>query len=165
MSKLKKVQIIGFTLFTMYIGAIILDVALDIFGDYRLIIFSVLLAIISLNLIYKGVLIKSASTMWFANTLMMFAITIIVFEIIGRDVMQYYYVFSFVPIISSLINLAVFNNLIYIKVIIINISIIVPICVTYFVSLFIWWQIVLWTMSIIIGIIICRMMNVNKEKA
>lgn len=165
MSKLKKVQIIGFILFTMYIGAIILDVALDIFGDYRLIIFSVLLAIISLNLIYKGVLIKSASTMWFANTLMMFAITIIVFEIIGRDVMQYYYVFSFVPIISSLVNLAIFNNFIYIKVIIINISIIVPICVTYFVSLSIWWQIVLWTMSIIIGIIICRMMNVNKEKA
>lgn len=164
MKEIKKVQLIGFGLFVIYCFLIVADLLFDYWGDYSNLALSILLAVISLNMIHKGMLLRSGSTLWFAVSLILFAILIIIFEIINIDPFQYYFVFTFIPIIASLINVAIFQNLIYIKVIIINISIILPILIMYFTDLSIWWIIGIGVVGLIAGIIVCRNIVFNKEK-
>lgn len=164
MKKIKVVQIIGYVLFIIYLGLIIGEWIWGYWKDFENIAFSILLAIVSLSLIYKGVLIKSSSTLWFAVSLIIYAITIIIFEYLKIDPQNYYYIFVLIPIIASLINLAVFQNLIYIKVIILNISIAIPVFLSRFLSLSIWWILFIRLISVFIGIIICRSINLDKER-
>jgi len=163
---LKKITIvkwIGIILFLIYISMLVIDIVFNILGDLKIIIFSLLLALISINLIAKGVLLKSSSTMWFALTLILFAIVIAGFELNSLNSANYYFVFSIIPIISSLINLAIFKNLIYIKVIILNISIIIPTIVSYFVDLELYFVFAIAIFCVIMGIVLCRSINLNKE--
>lgn len=164
MRKIKVAQLIGIGLFIIYIGLIITDITFDYLGDYVNLSLSIMLALISLNMIYKGVLLRSSSALWFAVLLILFAITIVAFELGSVDPLEYYFVFALIPIISSLINVAIFKNLIYIKVIIINISIIIPISLMYFTGLSVWWLIVIGLVSIIAGVLVCRMIRMDKEK-
>lgn len=164
LKKIKVVQLIGIGLFVLYVFMILTDIIFEYLGDYANMALSVVLAIISLNMIYKGVLLRSSSTLWFALSLILFAITIVVFELLKIDPIKYYYVFGLIPIISSLINVAIFKNLIYIKVIIINITIIIPIFLMYFSSLNMWWIAGIGFMGIILGVLICRMIKMDKEK-
>ena len=163
MRKIEVVKWIGIILFLSYIILIIVDLSLDVLGDWQILVFSGILALISTNLIAKGVIIKSSSTMWFALTLILFAITIAIFEVKNNNALDYYYIFSIIPIISSVINLAIFQNLIYIKVVIFNISIIIPVCILYFIQLNFWIISAIFVISLLLGIMVCRSINLNKE--
>lgn len=163
MKKIRVVQIIGIVLFLVYLILILLDIFNKIFGDYRLLIFSSIMAVVSLNMIFKGVIIKSSSTLWFAIFLIISSILIVVFEILKINIEEYYFVFAIIPIFSSLLNLVVFKNLIYIKVIIINLSILIPLIIQSFNNFNIWLNISIYIISILLGIITCRSINLNKE--
>lgn len=163
MKKIRVVQIIGIVLFLVYLILILLDIFNKIFGDYRLLIFSSIMAVVSLNMIFKGVIIRSSSTLWFAIFLIISSILIVVFEILKINIEEFYFVFAIIPIFSSLLNLVVFKNLIYIKVIIINLSILIPIIIQSFNNFNIWLNISIYIISILLGIIICRSINLNKE--
>lgn len=164
MKKIKIVQLIGLVLFVIYIALIVADLVFNYFGEYGNLILSIFLFVISLNLIYKGVVIRSGSTLWFSISLILFAISIVIFELLNVDPLRYYFIFPIIPIISSLINVAIFENLIYIKVIIINISIIIPIFIMYFTNLSIWWIMGVGVISNILGVLICRHISFDKEK-
>lgn len=163
MKRINIIKWIGLILFLFYIVLLVVDLSLDVLGDWRILVFSLVLALISTNLIAKGVIIKSSSTLWFSITLVLFAITIAIFELKSIKAFDYYYIFSLIPIISSIINLAIFQNLIYIKVIILNISIIIPVCIQYFFHLRTWIIITTLVGCIVGGIIVCRCINLNKE--
>lgn len=164
MKRIRIVQAVGITLFLVYIGLILVDVMGGLKHEYSYLVFSIVLAIISLNLMYKGHLIGSQSTMWFAISLVLFAISIAVCQILSIEPIDYYFVFALIPIISSIINVAIFFNLFYIKVIILNISIAVPITIMYFFELNIWYIIAIGFASIVLGTLICRCLNFDKEK-
>ena len=157
-------QLIGIGLFVLYVFMILTDIIFEYLGDYANMALSVLLAVISLNMIYKGVLLRSSSTLWFALDLILFAITIMIFELMKTNPIEYYFVFALIPIISSIINVAIFKNLIYIKVIIINISIIIPIFIMYFTNLSIWWLLTIGVIGIVLSVLLCRMIKMDKEK-
>ncbi|MBQ7352157.1 MAG: hypothetical protein IJW59_04815 [Clostridia bacterium] len=163
MKKIRVVQFVGIVLFVAYIGLIITDAILDFLADYRLIIFSILLSIISLNLIVKGAILKSSSTLWFANCLILSSFIIVLLDLCQVQISEYYLLFVLIPFISSLINLAIFQNLIYIKIIILNIFIAVPLVFDYFFDFRQW---VLWVAvagCLVVGFLICRSINVDKE--
>ena len=163
MKKIKIIQIIGITLFIIYIGLIISDILLNYMGDYKILTLSFILALVSINSIWKGVVLRSSSTLWFSITLILISITIVIFDLNALVVENYYFIFVLIPIIASLINLAIFHNLIYIKVIILNISIAIPTIIHYFYNLKVWWNILSFGVSIVLGIIICRLWNLDKE--
>ena len=148
----------------MYVGLVVCDAVFDFLGNLKVLAFSILLSIISLNLIAKGILIKSSSTLWFAITLILFAIDIMIYDIIHLSPHDFYFVYGIIPIISSLINLAIFSNLIYIKVIILNISILIPLILSYYLNLNIFWILGILAISLVIGIIVCRCISLKREK-
>lgn len=163
MRKIQVVQLIGIVLFVTYIALIATDIIFNYLRDYKVLILSSVLAIISLNLISKGVLLKSSSTLWFAITLLLMAIIIVIMHLMDIMPGKYYFIFAIVPIFSSIINLAIFHNLIYIKVIILNVSILIPILIIYFLDLSIWIYWLITIISILLGIVICRSWNLVKE--
>jgi len=164
MKKIKVIQIIGFVLFLVYVSLFIADFVLGFTGDYREILFSVLLAIISINMLTKGVFLKSQSTLWFSITLVLCAIIMLIFSIFNIDYNLYNYIFILLPIISSAINIAVFHNLLYIKVIILNITLAIPFVVNKLTYLEWQWILAIGAISVFVGIIICRVLKVKREK-
>jgi len=163
--RVKIVQLIGIILFVVYIVFILLSsLAVKVFVGRENIIFSIILAMLSITLIYKGTLLKSSSTLWFAINLVSYAILIVVFEITQLKFDSEYYLFAIIPIFASLINIAVFNYLIYIKVILLNLSIILPIIIYRFTSINLIWTIVIACSSIILGIVLCRTIYFKREK-
>lgn len=162
MKKIRIVQIIGFILFVIYVLLIISEFIWGYLADLNLIVFSGVLAIVSITMITKGVLLKSASTLWFAISLILFAICIISSEIF-KIPREYGYLLALIPIIASLVNIAIFHNLFYIKIIIVNISVFIPLLIVRYVSLQWWWSVIIFAISIILGIIICRNISLEKE--
>lgn len=162
--KIKLIQILEFLLIVLYVGLLILGLTTEVVGDRFYLMLSVVLAALAFVMLGQGALIKSSSTLWFSLTLIMSAILLIFFDLKGIDASNVYYLFMFIPIISSLINLAIFENLIYIKVIILNISIIIPMCLVRYNSYDLWLTIVAYVVSISIGIVVCRFINLNREK-
>ena len=163
MKKIRIVQFLGIVLFVAYLIVFVIDLARGILGDYKELIFSLFMAIIGINLIIKGVLIKSNSTLWFANVLITMALTIAVLRYLKIDVVENYYLFTIIPIIASVINLVVFKNLIYIKVIIINVTVIVPTMLQFLKEFDIYWTTGMFVISVLIGVLVCRLINFDKE--
>ena len=164
MKKIRIVQFFGIVLFVAYLILFVIDLIRGILGDYKEAIFSLFIAIIGINLIVKGVLIKSNSTLWFANVLISMALLIVVLKYLGFVIDEHYYLFTIIPIFASVINLIVFKNLIYVKVIIINVTIIVP-TISQFLNQFdIYWTAGMFVISILIGVLVCRLINFDKEK-
>lgn len=164
MKKIRIVQIIGILLFFIYVALFIIDLIWGFLHNFDILVFSGLLAIISMTLIAKGVLLKSSSTLWFSINLISIAIILIVFNIAKLDIENNYYILAFIPILASIINLVIFRYIIYFKLIIINISIIIPILILQFLYYSWWINIIFATISIALGIIICRSINLGKEK-
>lgn len=158
------VQLIEILLVLVYIGLIIGNLTFGLLGDRGDMVLSIVLVLISISLIHKGTLLKSHSTLWFSISLILFAITIISCQLIGVEPIEYYFIFALIPIISSIINIAIFNNLLYIKVMILNISIIVPVMIMYFTSMKVWHIIVIGLVSVLLGIAVCRSLSFEKEK-
>lgn len=164
MKRIHIIQIIGTGLFIVYITLLFIDVLTGFLQDLKILVFSAILAVISLNLIAKGVIIKSSSTLWFAINLILYAIILILFETMGIDPIKFYFVFALIPIIASVINIIVFQNLIYIKVIILNISIILPMLMQYYNILSNIWLAITYIGSLIMGILVCRLISFRREK-
>lgn len=164
MKKIKVVQIIGFVLFFVYVGLVISEFIWGYISDYRELLFSVLLAVVSINMLVKGVFLKSQSTLWFAITLVMYAILMTIFSIFNIDYNLYNYIFILLPIIASAINIVVFHNLLYIKVIILNLTLAIPFILSKFISLQTFWYYVIGVVSVLIGIIVCRCLKMKREK-
>ena len=164
MKKIRIIQVIGIVLFIIYFGLFVLDLVWELLSDWDAMIFSVILALISLSLIYKGVLLKSSSTLWFSINLILSAIFLIIINLLYLDLNEYYYIFSLIPIISSLFNLFIFKYKIYIKVIILNISVIIPIIALQFFDLEWWIIVVISVVAIALGVLICRSINFEREK-
>jgi len=162
--RIRIVQIIGVTLFIIYFGLFLLDLIWGLLNDTNAIIFSIILALISISLIYKGVLLKSSSTLWFAINLILCAIFLIVISLLDLSIDDFYFVFSLIPIVASVCNLFIFRYNIYIKVIILNISIIIPIILLQFFNLIWWVVLIVAIVSISLGILICRSINFGREK-
>ncbi len=163
MKKIRIVQFLGIMLFVAYIIVFVIDLIRGVLGDYKELIFSLFMALIGINLVVKGVLVKSNSTLWFANVLIAISLTIVLLKYLGLDILNYYYIFSIIPIIASIINLIVFKNLIYIKVIIINITITIPTIIQFLYNFNIYWTTGMFVISILIGVLICRLINLDKE--
>jgi len=162
--KIKIVQVIGIALFCIYLMLFVLDLIWGILYDYDIIVFSMFLALISLSMIAKGVLLKSGSTLWFAINLILSAIFIIVINICRLDIDNYYYIISIIPLIASVFNLIIFRYNIYIKLLILNTSIIIPVMIWQFLSLNSWMNLIIACISIVLGILISRGINFGKEK-
>lgn len=164
MKKIKIVQFIGIVLFVAYLCLLILDIIWGMLHDYNVLIFSLILAMISVSLIVKGVLLKSSSTLWFAINLISCAIILIVFNLSKIEIANNYYVLSLIPLLASVINLIIFKYIIYFKLIIINISVIIPVYIMHFMNYEWWINLIIFLISITLGIWICRSINLGKEK-
>ena len=158
MTKIRLVQIIGSLLFLIYVILIIAERYMKVLGDSSNLIFSVILSLVSLGLIWKGKILYSSSTLWFGLSLILYAITIVVLEIIKYDIINYY-LFVFVPIIASLIIFVIFKKLLYIKVIIFNIFLAIPIVLYNVLWLTWWWALIIGVVCIACAIVVNRRLN------
>ena len=100
MRKIRAIKYIGLVLFFAYTMAIILTYFTSFVGDFDNILFSILLAVLSLFTCFKGTMIRSFSTLWFSVTLILYAILIIVFEITKISYDDYIYLFAFLTTIN-----------------------------------------------------------------
>jgi len=162
MSRIKIVQLIGIILFVIYFVTLVIDILYGVLHDYSIIVFSGLIALISLNMFNKGVLIKSNSTIWFAMCLILFAIITMVLVIKGTSIDKFILYLAPVPIIASIVNILFFNNIIFIKIIILNISLLLPLYLNEFVVSEQWIQVIIYIVSIIFGIVVCRSIDLDK---
>lgn len=163
MKKIRVVQFLGIMLFVAYLIVFAIDIFRGVLGNSKELIFSLFMAFIGVNLIVKGVIIKSNSTLWFANVLIGLSLTIVLLEYFNLEIKDCYYWFAIIPLFASIINLIVFKNFIYVKVIIINLTIIIPTILQFFNKFNLYWTIGMFVISILIGILICRLINFDKE--
>lgn len=164
MKKIRVVQIIGFILCLLYVGLFITDIIWGYIGNYKELLFSILLVVVSISLLVKGVFLKSQSTLWFAITLVLFAIFMLISNIFNMNITIYNYIYILLPIIASMINIVVFHNLLYIKVIILNITIAIPFILEKYIPIQKFWFFVVGVVSIALGIFVCRLIKMKKEK-
>jgi hypothetical protein len=161
--KIRIVQVVGIVLFLSYLLLFVVNVFRGLFADFYQILLSVIMTLIGFNLVFKGVVIKSNSTLWFANVLITMSLTIIILNLLKIDMDEILYLFTIIPIFASVLNLVVFNNLIYLKIIIINITFIVPALIQKFYKFELYCTIGMYVISILIGILVCRLINLDKE--
>lgn len=164
MKKIKVIEIIGTILFVIYVALVISEIIFGVMGDYRELIFSIILAVISMNMLFKGVFLKSQSTLWFAITLVLYAILMIIFSVFNIDYNLYNYIYVLLPIIASTINIVVFHNLLYIKVIILNITLVIAFVISKFTNFHDYLYFVIGGISVVVGIILCRFLKMGREK-
>lgn len=163
--RVKIIQIIGSLLVFVYLGLFVSNVIFGYLGALDTFIFSILLVVIGFDLIWKGVLLKSSSTLWFAICLILWAILILILKLYNQNIQEYNFVFASIPLIPSALNMIVFKNSIYLKVIIINISIIVPILLMQFLTLSWWWLVLMATASVGVSIVICRFIGLKRGRS
>ena len=160
--RVKIIQIIGSLLVFVYLGLFVSNVIFGYLGALDTFIFSILLVVIGFDLIWKGVLLKSSSTLWFAICLILWAILILILKLYNQNIQEYNFVFASIPLIPSALNMIVFKNSIYLKVIIINISIIV---LMQFLTLSWWWLVLIATASVGVSIVICRFIGLKRGRS
>lgn len=163
MKKVKVVGIVGFLLVLLYVVLFTSNIIWGYLGDKDTLVLSIVLICISISSIYKGAILKSSSTMWFAICLILFSIIIVIFNLFDIS-HKFYYLFVFIPIISSVINIIIFKYVIYFKVIILNLSIAIPVVLSSLFDFQLWLNITLYVSIILLGIIICRLIYFRKEK-
>ncbi|MDY5677022.1 MAG: hypothetical protein SPK63_04455 [Eubacteriales bacterium] len=163
--RVKIIQIIGSLLVFVYLGLFVSNVIFGYLGALDTFIFSILLVAIGFDLIWKGVLLKSSSTLWFAICLILWAILILILKLYNQNIQEYIFVFASIPLIPSALNMIVFKNSIYLKVIIINIFIIVPILLMQFLTLSWWWLVLIATASVGVSIVICRFIGLKRGRS
>ncbi len=164
MKKIKIIQCIGLVFVLLYVILVTLNLGFGLLEGKSTFIFSIIIVIVGFNLLFKGAIIKSASTLWFSLNLIFGAIFIIVLEITGGDIYQFYFVLGIIPILASLINLAILRTKIYTKVIILNVSLLIPILLIRFTKIGWLWVTIIGTITFILGIVICRNINLDKEQ-
>ena len=164
MKKIKIVQVISLILFVIYVILIIFNFSVSFIKLQPITIFSIILASVSLSMLFKGVILKSSSTLWFSLNLILYAILIVISNVFNINYIYNNIYLILIPIIPSVITLAVFHNLMYIKVMILNLTIFIPFWVFENLTDNLWWVCSIGIVSIIGGIVICRLLIFNKEK-
>lgn len=162
MKKIVIIEILGLLLFVSYIVLFVLDVSLGLLGDNATLILSVVLALVSIILMFEGFTLKSSSTLWFAICLIIFSIFIIISKLNPNDYISPV-VYTCIPVFASIINLIIFNYKIYYKLLIINASIIIPVAVDTYLDINVWWKVAVWTGSVLFGIFVCRCIKFKKS--
>lgn len=163
MKKIKIVQIVGIMLVFLYVALLLTNLIWGVIDD-SLLYFSIVIVLVGANLIYKGKLLRSTSTLWFGFTLIFGAILIIILELLKLEIQDFGYVFAFVPMLASILILIILGAKIYIKVMIINISIIIPLLVYRFTKIEWYFVLIIAIICICASIFICRNINLDKEK-
>lgn len=163
MRKIRAIKYIGLLLSIIYLLTILGVCFTEYIGGTENLVFSILLAVLSVFSCFKGSMIKSFSTLWFGITLILYAFLIIIFEVTEFSYFDYIYVFAFLPIVTSLIFVC-FKKFNYIKVVIINLSIAIPILLSNILDVKLWLNIAIFSISILIGIFVCRLINISREK-
>lgn len=163
MKKIKVVQIIGIMLVLLYVALVLTNLIWGVI-DHSAFLFSIVIVLVGANLIYKGKLLKSASTLWFAFNLIFGAILIIILELLKLEIQDFGYIFAFVPMLASMFILVILRTKIYIKVMIINISVIIPLLVYKFAQIEWYFALIIAIICIVASIVICRNINLDKEK-
>ncbi len=135
----------------------------SIFVSFRYdLLASILFALLSIILLYKGIIVYSQSTCWFGLNMILVAILLLLFDLL--KISNFYnYLYAFIPIISSLIIIAVYSNLLYIKVIVLDVSIAIPLITFWYITTDWWWQALAYVAMVFAGIIICRNIDISKE--
>ena len=164
LKKIKAVQLISFILIITYIALVCINFAFGVLGENSVFIFSGLIVVIGIDLIFKGTFLKSTSTLWFALILILSAIAIIMCRLMKLNLTDFTWVFMVIPIIPSIINLIVFHAKIYIKVIIINISLAAPFVLMQFTKITWYWLLLIAVFVLGLAILICRNIDFDKEK-
>ena len=163
MKKIQLVQIINLIWFCVYVVLIVLNFWVGNSNKLIESLFTILLAVISLNLIYKGKLLKSTSTLWFGLNLMIYAIMIIAFNLLKLSIFDYNWLMVLLPILPSIMIIGIFYNLIYVKVIIFNIAIAIPIIIDSIFNIDLWKVLVIALISVMLAIVISRSISIGKE--
>lgn len=163
MRKIRAIKYVGIALFVVYVVTIIFAHFTNFFGDYDVIAFSLVLASVALHLFYKGAVLKSFSTLWFALCLILYALCILAFEVWNIEYEDYFYLFAFLPILPSVLMVA-FGRVTYLKVIIVNLSISLPLLLFNYFNLSFWLKLASFAISISLGIVISRCIYIGKEK-
>ena len=99
MKKIRFVQAVGVVLFLGYILLLVIDVFKGFLGNYYQLILSLIMAIIGFNLLFKAVIIKSSSTIWFAIVLISMSVVIITMSLYRIEIEKLYYVFAIIYIV------------------------------------------------------------------
>lgn len=157
-------QILGVILTLLYLTLFISNLIWGVFRDNYTYMFSIVIIIVGINTIHKGSLLKSHSTLFFALNLILGAILIVVIEILKLEIKNFIYVFTIIPILSSVLILAILRCKIYVKVIILCMSLSIPVFVYQFTNLEWCFLIIIGVLTTITGIVICRNINFDKEK-
>lgn len=163
MRKIRAIKFIGIILFVGYVLIGIMAYMERLVSRTDNILFSVLLAILSIFVCFKGSILKSYSTLWFGITLILYALLIVTFEVVKFDYMGYSYVFAFLPLITSTLFIC-FKKFNYIKIFIINLTIAIPVMFVNILNLKLWLNIAVFTISIIIGIVVCKLIDLSRER-
>lgn len=163
MRKIKIIKYVGVMLFIIYVATMVLASFSNYFGDFNVIAFTLVLALLSLHLCYKGTVLHSYSTLWFALNLVLYALLILYFEIMKIDYNGFYFLFAFLPIVPSLI-LVFLGKAGYLKVIILDLSVALPLTIFNFPTLNLWLKIGVFAFSILLGIFICKLFSLGKER-
>lgn len=163
MAKIRIIKYLGIVLFIVYLVTVVLAFTTSYFGDLNIIAFTFVLALVSLHLCYKGAVLHSYSTLWFALNLVLYALLILYFEIMNIEYNSFYFLFTFLPLIPSLI-IVFWGKVGYLKVIILNLSVALPLTIFNFVTLDLWLQIGVFTFSILLGMFISKLFSLGKER-
>lgn len=163
MGKIRALKCIGLVLVVAYVLTILLAYKGSYFGNYNVLAFSLVLTLVSLGLCYKGSVLKSYSTLWFALSLILYALLILIFEIKNIEYSHLIYLFAFLPILPSLL-LVCLGKFAYIKVIIINLSLALPLLVINILEMALWLKIGVFTVSVLLGLLVSKFFSLDKEK-
>lgn len=163
MKKIRAIKYISILLFIIYISIILVAYLTDYISANATVWFSIVLAVVSINCCFKGAVLKSYSTLWFAVSLVLYALLIIVFEVNRISYGEFNYYFAVLPVVTSLIFIC-FGKLNYIYAIIINLSVAIPIFIINLFSLNIWLKIAVFTVFVLVGLLLSRAVYIKREK-
>lgn len=147
-----------------YISLVISNMIWRVLDDNLLFILSIVMIVFGVNMLFKGKLLRSVSTLWFALILIFCAVFILLLEIFNKDISEYYFIFSLIPIIPSIMCVFILDAKIFLKVIILNISIAIPVILLQFLNIEWYYILAIGLLTLAFGIVICRSINLDKEK-
>lgn len=127
MKRITKYNIINIVVTLTYIAIMIVQSATKVFLiNIKIFWFMAFLLAIGISLLFKFLIFKSDSSLWFGITLLLCGVTICVFVYLNLKFQDYFALFLISPIIGSLFVGLIFKDALQLKVIIYLICFMVP---------------------------------------
>lgn len=150
MKRITKYNLVNLILLITYIAIIIVQSATNVFlMDTRFFWFMAFCCFVGVSLIFKFLIFKSDSSLWFGATLISVAITICLFYYYNLKYEQFYASFLISPIIGSLFVGLIFKDVLQLKMIIYILCFMVPLYLLNF-SIINWYVCVIIIVTLII---------------